>query len=63
MLSLTSAMRERFTQITVLAVGASNTDDHIKKMIVPQLTMVCGLAGVIFFVFLLVITSPGSLQI
>ena len=97
-LTLTSAMRERFTQMTVLAVGANGLED-IKtldiekieggceatdvdtttrssineemtkkdvqsssnvdiKMIVPQLSLeilVCGLAGVIFFVFLLAI--------
>ena len=98
-LALTSAMRERFTQMTVLAVGAwgledirtvdienieaaceireadtttpsaipeqptqsmmSNTNTGVDiKMIVPQMSLeilVCGLAGVIFFLSLLVI--------
>ena len=96
-LALTSAMRERFTVMTVLAVGAggledirtvdiekieaeceirdvdtttqapvtrrahtmeSNTDVDI-QMFLPQLSpeiLICGLAGVIFFISILVIT-------
>ena len=96
-LALTSAMRERFTVMTVLAVGAggledirtvdiekieaeceirdvdtttqepvtrrahtmeSNTDVDI-QMVLPQLSpeiLICGLAGAIFFISILVIT-------